>query len=230
MSQRERYRDRQEAGRVLARHLLVWKKEPGLLVLGIPRGGVIVAAEVADALDADLDIFPARKIGVPGNPEFAIGAVCEEAVYIDRELAGHLAVSESYLEGEVLRQQALSRLQAQRLRAGYPALPVAGRTAILVDDGVATGATVHAALLALRQKGPRQCILAVPVGPPAALAQLQEVADEVLCPVVPAEFAAVGQFYEDFRQVPDEEVIACLRRLRQKGAAQADTSRPDAGG
>jgi putative phosphoribosyl transferase len=215
------YLDRHEAGRVLAEHLKHWKGQPDLLVLGIPRGGVVVAAEVAEALGAPLDILPARKIGAPGNPEFALGAVAEDMVYIDERLIESLGISRSYVEGEALRQQALSRLQGQRLRGGLPPLPIEGRTVILVDDGVATGATVQAALLALQTKAPRRRILAVPVAPPAAVERLRAAADEVVCPLMPEEFWAVGQFYEDFRQVSDEEVIRLIQRRRGAGQGAA---------
>lgn len=215
------YLDRHEAGRILAEHLKQWQGVPNVLVLGIPRGGVVVAAEVAEALGAPLDILPARKIGAPGNPEFALGAVAEDMVYIDEELVAGLGISGSYVEGETLRQQALSRLQGQRLRGGLPPLPIEGRTVILVDDGVATGATVQAALLALQTKSPRRRILAVPVAPPAAVERLSATADEVICPLIPEEFWAVGQFYGDFRQASDEEVIRLILRARgaERGGA-----------
>ena len=206
------YRDRREAGQILAEQLERLKGRADLVVLGIPRGGLEVAAVVARVLSAPLDVLPARKLGAPGNPEFAIGAVAEDVEYIDADLVFGLGIPRRHVEAERERQRALSREQGLRLRGGRPPLSVEGRTVLVVDDGIATGATVQAALQALRSRRPKWLILAVPVGPADALERLSHVADEVVCPLVPPYFRSVGAFYEKFDQVSDEEAIAFLVR------------------
>ena len=210
MIARHRYRNRTEAGRLLAEHVLHLKTQPDRLVLGIPRGGVVVAAPVARALSAPLDVLPARKLGAPGNPELAIGAVAGDMVYVDYALVAQLGITRGYVESELKRQRELSQRQARLLRGDRPLPIIAGKTIVLVDDGIATGATVHAALQALRLQEPRRLVVAVPVGPADSLDRLAEVADEVICPLRPAVFWAVGSFYDEFNQVSDEEVIAVL--------------------
>jgi len=221
MSALQRYKDRRQAGVVLAQHLTHLKEEPELLVLGIPRGGVVVAAPVARELAAPLDILPARKIGAPGNPEFAIGAVSEEVEYIDHDLINRFGFSEAYIVEELGRQRELSRQQGSRLRRDRKSADVAGKSVIVVDDGVATGATMNAALQALRKHVPKRITLAVPVGPADSLNKLAEVADEVICPLRPAWFWSVGSFYDYFDQVSDEEVIALLDEFHTSPAEKS---------
>lgn len=184
------------------------------LVLGVPRGGVPVAAEVAKVLDGDLDVVIARKLGAPGNPELAIGAIAGGGRPIfDRALIRRLGVPDSYLDQVVARE----REELDRRRARYRqdrALEPAGRVVIVVDDGVATGATLRSVLDSVRLSAPKRLVCAVPCGPPETIARLAEACDEMVCPLQPPRFRAVGEWYEDFRQVTDEEVEDLLAAER----------------
>ncbi len=204
------FTNRQDAGRRLAQRLLPFKdRHP--IVLALPRGGVVVGAEVAAALDAPLDVVLVRKIGAPWQPELAVGAVVDGTppmLVINRDIAGQFGLGEEYFETEARRQ--IEEIERRRRLYGSHQAPVAGRTAIVVDDGIATGATVRAALRALRQAGPAHLVLAVPVAPPDTIAALRAEVDEIVCLEMPAQFGALGFFYEDFTQVSDEEVIALL--------------------
>ena len=209
-----RYADRVEAGRVLAQALSHLKGQSDLVVLGVPRGGVVVAAEVARALAAPLDVTITRKVGAPGNPEFAIGAVSEGGgLVLDQGTIHQIRIPESYVEEEVARQRAELERRLTLYRGGRKPVPLKGQTVILVDDGIATGATMLATLRALRARQPARIILAVPVAPQDALDRLRQEADEVVCPHVPAFFWAVGAFYERFDQTTDEEVVRLLQAL-----------------
>ena len=206
------FRDRHDAGQRLAEALAFLKGRKDLLVLGIPRGGVVVAAEVARALGAPLDVFIARKIGAPGNPELAIGAVASSGdVVLDERLIAGLRVPADYIEAETARQRQEIARRMAAYRGDRPPPKLAGKTVVLVDDGVATGATTLAALRALRAAKPAELILAVPVGPPDTIARLSAEADQVICLHTPAWFWAVGAFYVDFSQTTDEEVVRLLR-------------------
>ena len=202
--------DREDAARRLAMALKAYGgKHP--LVLGIPRGGVPMAATLADALEGDLDIVLVRKLGAPGNPEFAIGAVDETGWTY---LAPHAAMAGAdslYVERECASQKALLRERRARYTPGRRPVNVAGRIVIVVDDGLATGASMMAALHAVRQHKPALLVCAVPVAPPRTLEMLRTQADVVVCLESPPNFSAVGQFYRSFPQVEDDEVIACLR-------------------
>ncbi|MGB3443304.1 MAG: phosphoribosyltransferase family protein [Actinophytocola sp.] len=180
------------------------------VVVGLPRGGVPVAAEVAAALDARLDIVLVRKIGAPGHEELAVGAIGEDGVTVRNEaVLRELGLTWESLADEVARERAEILRQASALRPG-PRPDLRERTVILVDDGIATGATVLAALRVLRHLGATRVVLAVPVAPPDSLAALAPLADEVVCPSRPRRFAAVGQWYDDFTQVPDDQVRTLL--------------------
>jgi len=206
------FRDRHEAGQLLARELAFLKGKKDAIVLGIPRGGVVVAYEVAKALDLPLDVFIARKLGAPYNPELAIGAVASDGtVVVDENLIRSLGVSEKYVKEETERQkrEIQRRLKAYRGERALPELK--GKVVVLVDDGVATGATTLAAIRAIKASEPAEAILAVPVGPPDAIARLKEEADRVICLFTPTPFWAVGAFYLDFEQTSDEEVKRLLR-------------------
>ena len=209
------FEDRREAGQLLAQRLQDLKDIPDVVVLGIPRGGVVVAAEIAHMLNAPLDVYITRKLGAPGNPELAIGAVAEDGtVVLDEESIAFLRVPESYLEEERRRQQEEIRRRADRYRRGRPPVPLEGKRVILVDDGVATGHTVEAAIRALRQQPIKELILAVPVGPPTTIARLRALVDRLEVLSEPDVFWAVGMFYRDFRQVSDEEVESLLAAHR----------------
>ncbi|MDW8102277.1 MAG: phosphoribosyltransferase [Anaerolineae bacterium] len=208
------FRDRHEAGKLLAQKLLDLKGHPKAIVLGIPRGGVVVAYEVAKALGLPLDVFIARKIGAPGNPELAIGAVASDGTVILDELSISLmGVSRQYIEKEIEHQKEEIRKRLLAYRGGREGYSLQGRIVILVDDGVATGATTIASLRAIKASNPSQTILAVPVAPPDTVEKLRQEADRVICLYTPSPFWAVGAFYLNFEQTSDEEVKALLAEL-----------------
>lgn len=207
----EPFRDRLEAAGLLAAEL---KKYSGksTIVLGIPRGGVVIASEIARMLSADLDIVLSRKLGAPGNPELAIGAVTESGKIFFNEMISseELSVSE-YVKAEKDKQIAEIKRRIARYRAVYPKVPLCGRDVIITDDGLATGATMRSALWAARQEKPGKLIAAIPVSPPETARRLTSDADEVICLRAPLFFGAVGQFYKKFDQVEDEEVLSILK-------------------
>jgi putative phosphoribosyl transferase len=221
-----KFADRGEAGRRLADKLLHLKdRQP--VVLALPRGGVAVGFEIARALGAALDIVLVRKIGVPWQPELALGAVTDgdsPATFIDRGLATSLAVPDSYIEEETMRQLE----EIERRRKSYcedrPAVQIAGRTAIVVDDGIATGATMRVALQAVRRRAPERLVLAVPVAPPDTLAALLEEADEAVCLETPTGLGAIGYYYRDFHQMSDSEVTDLLARAPR--STEGDPTNP----
>ncbi|MCX6967581.1 MAG: phosphoribosyltransferase family protein [Verrucomicrobia bacterium] len=211
------YKDRAEAGRLLAQALTehgVAQSGPergDLLVLAIPRGGVVVGAEVARALQAPLDVWLARKIGAPGNPELAIGSVASHGeLVIDRRAIAALGVGADYLQEAVRHEREELRRRMWAFRGHAEPVRVEGRTVVLVDDGVATGATAFSALAALERGGAAQRIFAAPVAPVEVVPELEEAADLVVLLSAEPVFHAVGQFYEHFEQVSDQEVIALL--------------------
>jgi putative phosphoribosyl transferase len=210
----EPFVDRIEAGWRLA-HELDDLRGRNAVVLGIPRGGVIIAWELASALDAELDIVLSRKLGAPGNPELAIGAIAEDGkVFLDDRVVALLRVPATYIERERERQVAEITRRSVRFRAARPQVALTGRTVIVTDDGLATGATMQAALWAARQERPERLICAVPVGPGDTIARLAPHADELICLRVPPVFIAVGQFYARFDQTDDEEVLEILSKAR----------------
>lgn len=210
------FRDRADAGNQLAGRLLHLKNEDPV-VYGLPRGGVVVAAKVAAALDAPLDVLVVRKIGAPNQPELALGAVTNGESpqrTLNEQLIGLVGVSEDYLEAEGKRQLDEVRRRTEAYRRGRPAVNAAGRTVIVVDDGIATGATVQAGIMGLRMQQPRKVVLAVPVAAPDSLERLRADVDEIVCLCAPASFMAVGMFYDTFAQTTDEEVIDMLERFQ----------------
>ena len=216
---RSGFHDRIDAGRVLAERLGAYRGKD-VLVLGIPRGGVPVAAEVARRLEAELDVLVARKLGAPGQPELAIGAVTANGgEFVDEEMVGYLGVSRAYLQGVRQQQMAEARRREARFRGDRPAERIRGRVVILVDDGLATGATMRAAARSVRKRGPAFLVVAVPVGSREACAALRAEADEVVCPLIPAFFGAVGYFYENFEPTEDSEVETILREFAPRPAA-----------
>jgi predicted phosphoribosyltransferase len=211
-----KFRDRIDAGRRLAAALPQLRGQPDLLVLALPRGGVPVAAEVARILGAPLDLCFAHKIGAPDNPEFAIGSVAENGPpYIEEPVIQSLRIPFSYIRAEAaFHQKEMARL-AQYYRDGRPAAEVTMKTVLLIDDGVATGSTAHAALQSLRARIPARLIFATPVAAADTVPRLALDADELAVLHAPAVFFAVGEFYEKFFQVSDEEVIALLKNSAQ---------------
>lgn len=205
-----RFEDRRDAGRQLAARLQTYRSS-GTLVLGIPRGGVVVAAEVARQLNAELDVIVARKLGAPWEPELAIGAIAADGErWLNQLLVDQLGISPAYLEDVTRRERAEAARRERTFRDGRPALPVAGRTVIVVDDGLATGATARAALRSVRRRGPATLILAVPVGARDSCLALATDADQVVCPFELTNLIAISIYYDEFAQVEDPEVQAIL--------------------
>lgn len=205
------FRDRCDAGQQLAARLVFLKGEPDVIVLGIPRGGVVVAAEVARALDAPLDIFIAHKIGAPFNPELAIGALTSSGdVLLDEELIDQLGLHQDEIARAVEYQRGEIERRLAVFRKARPPLDETGKTVVLVDDGVATGSTVLAALRALRKRSPARLVLAIPVGPADTMARLARECDQAVVLATPEPFWAVGRFYQQFDQTTDAEVIGLL--------------------
>ena len=199
-------------------------REASPVILGLPRGGVPVAFEIAEALRAPLDVLLVRKIGVPWQPELALGAVSDGAqpeIFIDEQLKALFEIDEDYVAQAC--ERALAEIERRRaeFRAGRPSVDVAGRVAVVVDDGIATGATTRVALRALRRRKPSRVILAVPVAPPDSLAGLRSEVDEIVCLETPEAMGAVGLYYRDFRQTTDREVQELLDRAAQDRGRRA---------
>jgi putative phosphoribosyl transferase len=212
------FRNRRDAGRVLAKTLHRYAGREGLLVLALPRGGVPVGYEVAEALGAPLDVFLVRKLGFPGYPEVAMGAIASGGVRVlDLPLIRRTGVPAEEVERVTRDEERELERRERSYRNGRSALDVAGRIVLLVDDGLATGASMKAAIEALGKLGPRRVVVAVPVAPDTTCRELRTLADEVVCVATPEPFHAVGQFYEDFDQTSGEEV----RTLLEAAAARA---------
>jgi len=205
-----KFKDRHDAGRRLAKALDAWRGRSDVLVLALPRGGVPVAWEVAHALGAPLDVMVVRKLGFPGQEEFAMGAIASGGIRVMSDTGGTWPVSERELEAVVAREQAELERRERRYRAGRLPLEMADRVLILVDDGLATGATMSAAVQAARTAKPKRIVVAVPVASVEAVQSVGALADEVVCPFTPEHFRAVGLWYEDFAQTSDEEVDKLL--------------------
>ena len=213
-----RFADRRAAGQALAARLLELRGEgfpADTVVLGLPRGGVVVAAEVAAALDAALDLVVVRKLGLPGQPELAMGAIAAAGDSVETVTTG-VVLARSPVDDEAwsrVREQELTELRRRECayRAGRSPVPLAGRHLVLVDDGLATGATMRAAVMAVRRQGPASVTVAVPIGSPRVCAELAAEVDRVVCLRRPASFRAVGQGYGDFTATEDDEVVTALR-------------------
>lgn len=210
------FKNREDAGRQLAKLLVRFCNRKDVVVLGIPRGGVSVAYEIARELHAPLDIFLSQKLGVPGQEELAFGAITlQDGRFLDQEIICAAHISEEQIER--ITNQAIRELERRAMlyRGDRLPLPLKGRTVILVDDGIATGASTLAAIHALRQSLPTRLIVAVPVAPTSTCQWLRSTVDELICCDSPNKFYGVGQFYEHFDQVPDEEVIRLLGGLKK---------------
>lgn len=213
------FADRRAAGRALAKRLEKFRGDQPL-VLGLPRGGVPVAFEVATALEADLDLLLVRKLGAPGQPEFGIGAIIDGAnpqIVLNEEIMGRVVLPSGYVHNEAHRQ--MIELEHRRKQYDCTPLPVSGRTVIVVDDGIATGGTVRAALRGIRKKGPAKLILAVPVAPRDTIASLVSECDELICLEMPDPFYAVGAHYSDFSQTTNDEVKHLLHAVKKREMA-----------
>ncbi|GAB4362233.1 MAG: phosphoribosyltransferase [Methylohalobius crimeensis] len=212
------FTNREEAGRLLAARLEKFR-DRNPVILALPRGGLPVGYEIATTLDAPLDIILVRKIGAPGSPELAAGAVVDgdhPELILNQEVISILNIPDDYLEDR--KKQQLIEIERRRelYLAGRPPIGVEDRTAIVVDDGVATGSTVRAAVHALKRRKPKQVVIAVPVAPPDTARQLAQEADEVICLDTPDPFYAIGVFYQDFAQLTDEDVIHILKMAEEK--------------
>jgi predicted phosphoribosyltransferase len=220
------FEDRRDAGRQLAAALSQYAGRPEVLVLGLPRGGVPVAFEVASALKAPLDVFVVRKIGVPGHEELALGAIASGgALVFNEELARALDLPQEAIR-RLVRAEAteLARREAA-YREGRPPLDVRGRTVLLVDDGLATGASMRAAIAALAAAGPAWVVVAVPIASPDTCAELRADVDDIICAAAPEPFHAVGAWYQDFSPTSDDEVRALLAAASGRPAQPARASR-----
>ena len=219
-----RFRDRADAGRRLAGKL-THLKDRRPIVLALPRGGVAVGFEIAQVLAAPLDIVLVRKIGVPWQPELALGAVSDGAeaeTFIDPELARELPLPERYVEEETARQLAEIERRRKIYCDGRAPLEIKGCTVIVVDDGIATGATMRVALRAVRRRGPARLVLAVPVAPPETLVELGKESDETICLDREPMLGAIGFYYDDFHQVSDTEVVDLLNRAERRTVSRME--------
>jgi putative phosphoribosyl transferase len=208
-----KFRDRREAGRVLAQRLGRYAQQSDALVLALPRGGVPVAYETAHQLQLALDVFIVRKIGVPGRPELAMGAVASDGTYMtNREVIGALNVTGTEFLAVFQEELAEARRREEAYREGRPGLDLAGKTVILIDDGLATGSTMHVAIDAVRRQGSAWVVVAVPVAPAETQASFRHLADEMVSVITPHPFYAVGAHYRDFQQTSDAEVCELLAR------------------
>lgn len=219
------FRDRIDAGTALAAQLLAYKNRQDVLVLALPRGGVPVAFVVAEALRAPLDVLLVRKLGVPGHEELAMGAIASGGIVVlNDEVVHGLGISQATLQQSLGKEQAELARREQLYRGDRPALQLHGRTVIVIDDGLATGSTMQAAVAALKPQQPSRIVVAVPVGAKESCAALQKSADEVVCVKTPQPFYGVGQWYDDFSQTTDQEV----RQLLSLAAAPHGTMAPRA--
>lgn len=211
----EPFSGRMEAGRLLAGELARFRGKDAI-VLGIPRGGIVIAKEISSALDARLDIVLSHKLGAPANAELAIGAIAEGGkIFLNEKITSGLDVQSAYLKQEQARQLAVIKRRVEQYRGILAKTPLKDRIVIITDDGVATGATMKAALWAARQEQPKMLIAALPVGPQDTIREISQDADEVLCLRCPSFFGAIGQFYLDFSQVEDGEVLEILKKERK---------------
>jgi predicted phosphoribosyltransferase len=209
------FSDRVDAGKRLAAALTDFSGRDGV-VLAIPRGGVVVGYEIAEALDLPLDVIIPHKLGAPDNPELAIGAVAEDgSAVLDEKLVVYLGVEEGYIEAEKTRQKAEIERRLKVYRQDMPPRTLKGKDVMVVDDGIATGSTMKAALLSVKNQGAKSVTVAIPVGPPSTIDELKRMADRVICLYTPEYFQAIGQFYSDFSQTSDEEVIELLKKCRK---------------
>lgn len=207
------YKDREDAGKQLAKKLIKYKNNPDVVVLGLPRGGIITAEVIAKALKAPLDIIVARKIGAPENKELAIGAICEcgKGLY-NSELIQSLDLPLGYLDKMILKEKKEAQRRLKKYRGKKPKIDLKNKIAILVDDGIATGYTMRSAIISVKCRGVRQIVIAVPVLPKDTLKKLKQQVTEVVYLETPVYFGAVGQFYKDFDQTEDEEVVNILNK------------------
>lgn len=201
--------DRKDAGNQLAKQLIKYKNRDDVIVIALPRGGVVTGYQIAKELNLKLDITCPKKIGAPGNPEYAIGAVTEtgEGLFNDEVIK---SLDTSFLRSAIAEKQSLAKERLHIYRKGHPALSISNKTVIIVDDGLATGFTMKAAIQSIKKADPKKIVVAVPVSPPDTLTEIKLLVDEVICIYSPYFFRAVGEFYQEFKQTQDSEVIDLL--------------------
>lgn len=205
------FADRIEAGRLLAKELTQYQQAPDTVVLALPRGGVPVAFEICQQLQLPLDVFLVRKLGTPGQEELAMGAIAEEGITIfNDEIIQSLGIDKELIDQAIKQQQEIIDERAIRYRQKRKALPLENKTVILVDDGIATGATMKAAIMAIRKRSCARLVVAVPVAPPDTLTEIQPMVDDLICLQAPEMFFAIGNWYQDFSQTSDDEVCDLL--------------------
>jgi predicted phosphoribosyltransferase len=216
------FTNRKDAGQQLARYLAQYGGRPDTIVLALPRGGVPVAAAAAKALRLPLDVFLVRKLGVPGQEELGMGAIASGGIrIINQQLTRQLGIPEAAIEAVTAREQRELARREREYRGGRAGPEVRGRTAILIDDGLATGSTMRAAIAALRQEGAARIVAAVPVGAARTCAEVGQEADEIVCLERPTDFRAIGEWYEDFTQTTDEEIRTLLREAEREDDGQS---------
>lgn len=209
------FQNRTEGGRALAEKLLDYRDQPDVLVLALPRGGVPVAAEVAQALRLPLDVFLVRKLGAPGNEELALGAVATGGVRVlNQSIIEAFEVTQAELDSIIAAEQQELERRQRAYRDGLPPPEIRDRTVLLIDDGLATGATMYAAVLALRQQQPARIVVGVPVAAPETCAEFRDEVDEIVCAITPEPFYGVGMWFRDFEQTSDDEVRELLAQTR----------------
>ena len=215
----KRFQNRKVAGQLLAKKLVHFSQQKDAIVLALPRGGVPIGYEIAKNLNLPLDIFLVRKLGVPWQEELAMGAIAEGNVHVfNSEIILSLAITQNDIDKAIAQESQILVQRQQKYRGDRPSLVIKNKTVILVDDGIATGATMRAAIKALRKSGSTNVIVATPVAPPEAIAQFSHLVDQVICLETPTPFYAIGNWYEDFSQTSDEEVCDLLQRaaIREK--------------
>ncbi len=216
------YQDRRHGGKLLANALKRYADGEDVVVLALPRGGVPVAFEVATALGAPLDVFVVRKLGVPGFPELAMGAIATGgAIVLNREVVDGLQIPEEMIDAVVQAERRELERREREYRGDRPPLDVTGRTVILIDDGLATGARMRAAIAALRQRGPKRIVVGVPITAPETCEEVGREVDDIVCAATPESFQAVGLWYRDFSQTSDEEVRRLLQQAAQRHSSTA---------
>lgn len=216
---RDQFKDRREAGKFLADKLQEYANRDDVLVLALPRGGAPVAYEVAEALDAPLDVFVVRKLGVPGHEELAMGAIASGGTRVlNRDVVMGAGIDNDEIDRVAARERQELRRREQTYRDNRAAPEIEGKTVILVDDGLATGATMWAAVVALRQLDPAQIVVAVPTAPPETCAEFEDEVDRIVCGITPEAFGGVGRWYQNFAQTTDDQVRDLLRQAAQRSS------------